>query len=95
MWSPIRGTRSRVDFGLEKRLLTQRSLSPDAGRGADAERKGWEKGGFLIGEEIAHVPKSWDALTRAYAWILDCWRAPEAGGFEVGSLGRGGISEAA
>ena len=71
-----------MDFGLEKRLLTQRSLSPDAGRGADAERKGWEKGGFLIGEEIAHAPKSWDTLTRG------C-------GFRVGSLGRGGISEAA
>jgi len=30
-----------------------------------------EKGAFLIGEEIAHVPNSRDALTRAYALILD------------------------
>ena len=28
------------DFGLEKGLLTPRTRSPDAGRGADAERKG-------------------------------------------------------
>ena len=34
---------------------------------------------FLIGEGIAHVPQSRDTLTRAYARILDCWRAPEAG----------------
>ena len=31
-----------VDVGLGLRLLTQRSLSPDAGRGADMERKGIE-----------------------------------------------------
>ena len=27
-----------------------------------------EKEGFLIGEEIAHAPKSWDTLTRGF-WI--------------------------
>ena len=42
-------------FPADTRNLTQRSLR--------SERM--EKGGFLIGEEIAHVPHSWDALTRA------------------------------
>ena len=41
-------------FPPDTRNLTQRSLR--------SERM--EKGGFLIGEEIAHVPHSRDALTR-------------------------------
>ena len=36
------------DVGLELRLLTQRPLSPDAGRGADAERKERQGGAGTI-----------------------------------------------
>ena len=41
---------------LTRRLLTQRSLSPDAGRGADAERKGILKG---ESEAVSPRPPSW------------------------------------
>ena len=68
----IRGTRLRVDVLFFPAvagcgLLTPRTQSPDAGRGADAVRKGRKR-----------IPD-----------------AREAGGFEVVSLGSGGISEAA
>ena len=45
------------DVGLELRLLTQRPLSPDAGRGADAERKEMQGGG-------GHHSCDWAPATR-------------------------------
>ena len=44
---------------------------PRRGSGRRRGTQRMEKGGFLIGEEIAHVAHSRDALTHAYAWILD------------------------
>ena len=41
---------------------------PRRGSGRRRGTRRMEKGGFLIGEEIAHVPKSWDTLTRGF-WI--------------------------
>ena len=49
-------------FPADNRNLTQRSLSPDAGRGADAEREGswvigyWGLGGYEVGSvELVYV----------------------------------------
>jgi len=46
----------RGGAALTRRLLTQRSLSPDTGRGADAERKGILKG---ESEAASPRPPSW------------------------------------
>ena len=76
-------------------MLTQRTRSPDAGRGADAEREGR----LVIGDWIMGIgSKGGDGPTTLLSRFAEqLRRAPGAGegGFKVGSLGRGDISEVA